>query len=155
MSEEHTSQTYLMPPSVPRMAVFFFIKPMAGGYAESTSYIRVLAFIRARATVGTGEATEPTGARGDGKTMGLEATVVGLQTFKALATAVSGCRGGAEDGLVTWSCVAMRRWESLDRRSREARRKRRGFELWMRRRCSLRARCQSVHLRPWQCISVT
>jgi len=28
MSEEHTSQTYLMPPSVPRVPVFFLMTPM-------------------------------------------------------------------------------------------------------------------------------
>jgi hypothetical protein len=29
MSDEHTSQTYLMPPSVPRVPVFFLMTPMA------------------------------------------------------------------------------------------------------------------------------
>jgi hypothetical protein len=28
ISEEHTSQTYLMPPSVPRVPVFFLITPI-------------------------------------------------------------------------------------------------------------------------------
>ena len=28
MSDEHTSQTYLMPPSVPRVPVFFLMTPM-------------------------------------------------------------------------------------------------------------------------------
>ena len=32
MSDEHTSQTYLVPPSVPRVPVFFLMTPMVPRY---------------------------------------------------------------------------------------------------------------------------
>jgi hypothetical protein len=32
ISDEHTSQTYLMPPSVPRVPVFFLMTPMPPHY---------------------------------------------------------------------------------------------------------------------------
>lgn len=35
MSDEHTSQTYLMPPSVPRVPVFFLMTPMMSPSARS------------------------------------------------------------------------------------------------------------------------
>ena len=36
ISAEHTSQTYLTPPSVPRMAVFFLMRPMVSSVAVGT-----------------------------------------------------------------------------------------------------------------------
>jgi hypothetical protein len=36
MSDEHTSQTYFTPPSVPLIAVFFLMRPMVQDYGRKT-----------------------------------------------------------------------------------------------------------------------
>jgi hypothetical protein len=54
MSDEHTSQTYLMPPSVPRVPVFFLMTPMAEVCTEGSELEADRGSRIARRTLGLG-----------------------------------------------------------------------------------------------------